>query len=161
MLSQSLNIGGAANASGVSAKMIRHYEEIGLIPKARRTDAGYRTYSGNEIHELRFIKQARNLGFSTKQIAQLLKLWRDRRRPSGKVKQLTLEHIRELDEKIREMQAMKATLEHLAKHCHGDDRPDCPILEELASPRLTAQGPRCHDDGAKAKRPSVAYRKQR
>jgi len=157
----SLNIGRAADASGVSAKMIRHYEDIGLIPRARRTEAGYRTYSGNEIHELRFIKQARNLGFSTKQIAQLLKLWRDRRRPSGKVKQLTLEHIRELDEKIREMQAMKATLEHLAQHCHGDDRPDCPILEELASPRLIARAPYCHDDGAEARRPSVARRKQR
>ena len=157
----SLNIGRAADASGVSAKMIRHYEDIGLIPRARRTEAGYRTYSGNEIHELRFIKQARNLGFSTKQIAQLLKLWRDRRRPSGKVKQLTLEHIRELDEKIGEMQAMKATLEHLAQHCHGDDRPDCPILEELASPRLIARAPHCHDDGAEARRPSVARRKQR
>jgi len=158
---QSLNIGDAADASGVSAKMIRHYEEIGLIPKARRTDAGYRTYSGNEVHELRFIKQARNLGFSTKQIAQLLKLWRDRRRPSGKVKQLTLEHIRELDEKIREMQAMKATLEHLAKHCHGDDRPDCPILEELASPKPTVHAPHCHDEGARAGKPAAARRKQR
>ena len=158
---QSLNIGDAADASGVSAKMIRHYEEIGLIPKARRTDAGYRTYSGNDVHELRFIKQARNLGFSTKQIAQLLKLWRDRRRPSGKVKQLTLEHIRELDEKIREMQAMKATLEHLAKHCHGDDRPDCPILEELASPKSTAHAPHCHDDGARAGKPAAARRRQR
>lgn len=158
---QSLNIGDAADASGVSAKMIRHYEEIGLIPKVRRTDAGYRTYSGNEVHELRFIKQARNLGFSTKQIAQLLKLWRDRRRPSGKVKQLTLEHIRELDEKIREMQAMKATLEHLAQHCHGDDRPDCPILEELASPKSTAHPPPCHDDGARAGKPAAARRKPR
>ena len=157
---QSLNIGDAADASGVSAKMIRHYEEIGLIPKARRTDAGYRTYSGNEVHELRFIRQARNLGFSTKQIAQLLKLWRDRRRPSGKVKQLTLEHIRELDEKIREMQAMKATLEHLARHCHGDDRPDCPILEELASPRQTAQPLPCHDGAGKAGE-SPARRKPR
>ncbi len=151
---QSLNIGDAANASGLSAKMIRHYEEIGLIPRARRTDAGYRTYTGNEVHELRFIRQARNLGFSTKQIAQLLKLWRDRRRPSGKVKQLTLEHIRELDEKIREMQAMKATLEHLAQHCHGDDRPDCPILEELASPGQTAHAPPCHDN-AKAGKAAV------
>jgi Cu(I)-responsive transcriptional regulator len=159
MESQPLNIGEAADASGVSAKMIRHYEEIGLIPRARRTDAGYRTYSGNEVHELRFIRQARNLGFSTKQIAQLLKLWRDRRRPSGKVKALTLEHIRELDEKIREMQAMKATLEHLAQHCHGDDRPDCPILEELASPGPTASATPCHDDGAG--KPAAARRKPR
>ena len=159
MALQSLNIGSAADASGVSAKMIRHYEEIGLIPRARRTDAGYRTYSGNEVHELRFIKQARNLGFSTKQIAQLLKLWRDRRRPSGKVKQLTLEHIRELDEKIRKMQAMKATLEHLAQHCHGDDRPDCPILDELASP--TTHALHCHDGVSKAGKPAAARRKQR
>ena len=133
MANQSLTIGAAAQASGVSAKMIRHYEDIGLIVKVKRTLSGYRTYSDHEIHELRFIKQARNLGFSTKQIAELLTLWRNHRRPSSKVKQLALDHIRELDEKIEEMRAMKATLEHLAKHCHGDDRPDCPILEGLAS----------------------------
>jgi MerR family copper efflux transcriptional regulator len=130
---QPLTIGAAAQASGISAKMIRHYEQIGLIPKTRRTAAGYRTYSGQEIHALRFIRQARHLGFSTKQIRQLLALWRDRRRSSAKVKALTLEHIRELEEKIRELQAMKATLEHLARHCHGDERPDCPILEGLAA----------------------------
>ena len=158
---QSLNIGDAADASGVSAKMIRHYEDIGLIPRARRSAAGYRTYSGNEVHELRFIKQARTLGFSTKQIAQLLRLWRDRRRPSAKVKQLALEHIRELDEKIRELQTMKATLEHLAEHCHGDDRPDCPILDELASPQLTAHAPSCHDDGATGGKLAMARRKPR
>ena len=127
-----LNIGDAAKSSGVSAKMIRHYEEIGLIPKARRSYSGYRTYSEKEVHTLRFIHQARKLGFSIKQIEELLGLWQDRRRPSAKVKRLALEHIKELDEKIREMQAMKATLERLAVHCHGDDRPDCPILEGLA-----------------------------
>lgn len=129
-----LNIGDAAQASGVTAKMIRHYEEIGLIKKVKRTDAGYRTYGENEIHVLRFIKQARALGFSMKQIAELLGLWQDRKRRSSKVKQLALEHIQELDAKIRDMQAMKTTLERLAAHCHGDDRPDCPILEQLASP---------------------------
>lgn len=135
---QSFNIGAAADASGVSAKMIRHYEEIGLIPKARRTESGYRKYSGNEVHELRFIRQARALGFSTKQIAELLKLWRDHRRPSSRVKQLALEQVRELEERIGEMRALKKTLENLALHCHGDDRPDCPILDELASPKLVA-----------------------
>lgn len=136
---QPLNIGQAAEASGVSAKMIRHYEEIGLIPKARRTYAGYRMYTENEIHVLRFIRQSRNLGFSMKQIEALLGLWRDTRRPSSKVKTLAQEHIVELEQKITEMQAMKATLTRLVKSCHGDDRPDCPILEELAHP--TAQNP--------------------
>ncbi len=156
---QSLNIGAAADASGVSAKMIRHYEEIGLIPKARRAESGYRKYSGNEVHELRFIRQARALGFSTKQIAELLKLWRDHRRPSSRVKQLALEHVRELDEKIEEMRAMKKTLENLAKHCHGDERPDCPILDELASPKLTADSMHCHDITAKTPRLPVVGRK--
>lgn len=133
MKNRLLNIGAAAQASGVSAKMIRHYEDIGLIIKVQRSASGYRTYTDHEIHELRFIKRARDLGFSTKQIAELLKLWRNQRRPSSKVKQLALEHIRKLDQKIVEMQAMKATLEHLAKHCQGDKRPDCPILEGLAS----------------------------
>lgn len=128
-----LNIGGAAAASGVSAKMIRHYEGIKLIPKARRTYAGYRVYSDNDVHVLRFIRQSRNLGFSMKQIAELLGLWRDHRRPSSKVKSLALAHIRDLDEKIREMVAMKATLERLAARCHGDERPDCPILDGLAA----------------------------
>jgi len=146
------NIGEAAEASGVSAKMIRHYEEIGLIPKVKRAESGYRKYSGNEIHELRFVRQARNLGFSTKQIDTLLKLWRDHRRPSAKVKQLALEHVRELEEKIEEMRAMKATLEHLAKHCHGDDRPDCPILDELASPKSAPHDAHCHDKTATPRR---------
>lgn len=154
-----LNIGQAARTSGVSAKMIRHYEGIGLIPKVRRTNAGYRAYSSSEVHELRFIRQARDLGFSTKQIAELLKLWRDRRRPSAKVKQLALEHIRELQGKIREMQAMKATLEHLAEHCRGDERPDCPILEELAAPGPNPHAPACHSRGRSlSKTPSIMKR---
>lgn len=129
----SCNIGGAAQASGVSTKMIRHYEAIGLIARPRRSFSGYRTYSEGDIHTLRFIKQARNLGFSMKQIVMLLSLWQNRTRSSREVKSIALQHIQELDEKIREMQAMKATLERLAKHCHGDDRPDCPILDGLAA----------------------------
>jgi MerR family gold-responsive transcriptional activator of gol and ges genes len=128
-----MNIGEAAHASGVSAKMIRHYEDIGLIPKAKRTDSGYRRYNGVDVHTLRFIRQARSLGFSIKQIQALLSLWRDQRRPSSKVKALALAHIEELDGRIREMQAMRRTLQELASHCHGDERPDCPILEGLAA----------------------------
>jgi Cu(I)-responsive transcriptional regulator len=127
-----MNIGQAARHSGVSAKMIRHYEEIGLIPKAARSYSGYRTYTGNDVHTLRFIRQARSLGFSIKQIEQLLGLWRNQRRPSSKVKALALSHIAELDARIVELQAMKRTLQSLAAHCHGDDRPGCPILDGLA-----------------------------
>jgi Cu(I)-responsive transcriptional regulator len=129
-----MNIGEAARHSGVSAKMIRHYEGIGLIPKASRTYSGYRTYSANDVHTLRFVRRARNLGFSIKQIEQLLGLWRNQRRPSSKVKALAQEHIEELDARIVEMQAMKRTLQALAAHCHGDERPECPILDGLAAP---------------------------
>lgn len=129
-----MNIGQAAKHSGVSAKMIRHYEGIGLIPKAARTFSGYRTYSGNDVHTLRFIRQARNLGFSIKQIEHLLGLWRNQRRPSSKVKALALEHIAALDARVAELQAMKRTLQALAEHCHGDERPECPILDGLAAP---------------------------
>jgi MerR family gold-responsive transcriptional activator of gol and ges genes len=128
-----MNIGDAAKQSGVSAKMIRHYENIGLIPKARRTDSGYRRYSGVDVHTLRFIRQARSLGFSIKQIQELLSLWRDQRRSSSKVKALALAHIEELNARIREMQLMKRMLQALAAHCHGDERPECPILEGLAA----------------------------
>ena len=127
-----VNIGDAAKASGVSAKMVRHYEDIGLIPKASRTESGYRVYSESDVHMLRFIRRARNLGFSVKRIEDLLGLWRNRRRESGKVKALALEHMAELDARIREMTEMRRTLEHLAGKCHGDDRPDCPILEDLS-----------------------------
>jgi MerR family copper efflux transcriptional regulator len=133
-MSYPMNIGQAATASGVSAKMIRHYESIGLIPAPRRTYSGYRTYAENEVHTLRFIHHARKLGFSMAQIGELLGLWRNQRRSSSKVKELAQAHIAELEQKIREMSAMKATLEHLAHCCHGDDRPDCPILDELAAP---------------------------
>lgn len=128
-----LSIGGAARASDVSAKMIRHYEQIGLIARARRTLSNYRTYSENDVHTLRFIRQARALGFSLKQIETLLELWRDSRRPSSKVKNLALTHIAELDAKIREMRAMRQTLQILADHCRGDERPECPILEGFAA----------------------------
>jgi MerR family gold-responsive transcriptional activator of gol and ges genes len=127
-----MNIGETARASGVSAKMIRHYEDIGLIPKANRTDSGYRRYSGKDIHTLRFIRQARNLGFSIRQIEELLSLWRDQRRPSRRVKALAQAHVEELDARIRELEAMKRTLQELAAHCHGDERPECPILDRLA-----------------------------
>lgn len=128
-----MNIGQAATASGVSAKMIRHYEQVGLFPEPGRTDAGYRQYSEMEVHTLRFIRQARDLGFSIQQIGELVGLWQNRRRPSRQVKALAEAHIKELEQKTRDLLAMKATLEHLVQCCHGDDRPDCPILDTLAS----------------------------
>ena len=128
-----MNIGEAALASGVSAKMIRHYEEIGLVPVVARSEAGYRRYGERDIHLLRFIRQSRVLGFSMKQIADLMGLWLDQARPSSKVKQMAKTHIAELDGKIRELQAMKSTLEQLVQHCHGDARPDCPILDALGN----------------------------
>jgi Cu(I)-responsive transcriptional regulator len=129
----SMNIGQAASATGVSAKMIRHYESIGLLPAAARTESGYRQYGDKDINTLRFIRHSRDLGFSLEQIRALLGLWQDRRRPSRQVKALAQAHIDELDAKLRELQAMKATLQHLVHGCHGDDRPDCPIIETLES----------------------------
>lgn len=128
-----MNIGRAAAASGVSAKMIRNYEAIGLLPAAHRTTAGYRIYDANDVHTLRFIRRARDLGFSIKAIAALVGLWRNRRRASREVKRLAARHIEQLDEKIRELQSVRVALAHLADHCHGDDRPDCPILDDLAT----------------------------
>jgi MerR family transcriptional regulator, copper efflux regulator len=129
-----LNIGSAAAASGVSAKMIRHYEAIGLLPAAGRTVAGYRIYRDSDVHTLRFIRRARELDFSMKEIAALLGLWQNRRRASADVKKLAAKHLQALDEKIRELQSMRDSIAHLAGHCHGDGRPACPILEDLASP---------------------------
>jgi Cu(I)-responsive transcriptional regulator len=126
------NIGEAAAASGVSAKMIRHYEQIGVLPKAGRTGAGYRIYRDSDVHTLRFVRRARDLGFSMKEIVTLLGLWGNHRRTSAEVKRLALKHIAHLDAKIAELQAMRRTLHHLAEHCHGDDRPECPILDDLA-----------------------------
>jgi len=128
-----LNIGEAAEASGVSAKMIRHYEENGFIPKAKRTAAGYRVYREEDVHVLRFIRRARDVGFSLVEIKALLGLWGNRRRASADVKRLALKHVERLDAKIGELQAMRKTLVDLAQHCHGDHRPDCPILDGLAS----------------------------
>jgi Cu(I)-responsive transcriptional regulator len=125
------NIGEASELTGVSAKMIRHYEGIGLIPAASRTFANYRLYNDADIHRLRFIKRSRNLGFSMKQIEALLGLWNDPGRASAQVKKLAKAHADELGQKVRELQAMQRALENLAKHCHGDDRPDCPILDDL------------------------------
>ena len=129
---KSVNIGQASKASGVSAKMIRHYEEVGLIPAASRTESGYRQYNEAEVHSLRFIRHARDLGFSIAQIGELVGLWQNRRRSSSRVKALALAHVAELERKVANLQAMKETLEHLAHCCHGDDRPECPILDRLA-----------------------------
>jgi Cu(I)-responsive transcriptional regulator len=127
-----MNIGEAAKASAVSAKMIRHYEEVGLMPAAARSEAGYRRYTESDLHMLRFIRRARDLGFSIREIAELLGLWQNRRRPSRLVKALAEAHMQALEQKARELLAMKATLAHLVHCCHGDDRPDCPILEGLS-----------------------------
>lgn len=127
-----VNIGEAARQSGVSAKMVRHYEELGLIGRVSRSDAGYRRYTANEVHTLRFIRRARDLGFSMAEIAELLKLWQNRRRASADVKRIALAHARDLDRRIDEMTAMKSTLLRLADCCRGNQRPDCPILDELA-----------------------------
>lgn len=126
-----MNIGQAARHSGVTPKMIRHYEQIGLIPQAARTPAGYRQYRHDDVHTLAFIRRARELGFSIAQIAELVALWQDRSRASRDVKRVAEAHIAELDDKIRRLHAMRDTLAHLAAHCQGDTRPHCPILEDL------------------------------
>lgn len=128
----SLNIGEAANAAGITPKMVRHYESIGLVSAISRTDSGYRQYSPRDVHVLRFIRHSRDLGFSLDQIRELLGLWQDRRRPSRQVKALAQAHIDELDKKLRELQAMRNALQTLVRCCHGDERPDCPIIESLA-----------------------------
>jgi len=127
-----MNIGEAARASGVSAKMIRHYEQMGLVPAAQRTESGYRQYEPNDVHTLRFIRHSRDLGFSLTETAELLGLWQNRQRPSRQVKALAEAHIQELEQKAAELLAMKAALEHLVHCCHGDELPECPILEGLA-----------------------------
>jgi MerR family copper efflux transcriptional regulator len=133
-----LNIGQAAAQSGVSAKMIRHYEASGLLAPAQRTDAGYRQYGTADVQTLRFIRQARQLGFSLQEVDQLLSLWRDRQRPSREVKALAQVHLDELARKVAELQAMQATLEQLVHGCQGNDRPECPILDQLATPGAAA-----------------------
>jgi len=128
-----LNIGDAARVSGVTAKMIRHYESIGLVKAPHRTEAGYRLYGEQDVRVLQFIHRGRALGFSLDQIRDLLALWEDKRRASADVRAMALAHIAELDRKIAEMAAMRRTLESLAASCHGDDRSDCPILDDLAT----------------------------
>ena len=127
-----MQIGEASAASGVSAKMIRYYEDIGLIPSATRKDSGYRLYVEPDVHRLRFIHRARELGFSVERIRDLLRLWNDRKRPSREVKKLASQHIAELEEQISRMQGLRDTLKHLADACDGDSRPHCPILHDLA-----------------------------
>ena len=127
-----MTIGKAARDSGVSAKMIRHYESLGLLRQPKRTDAGYRIYDGNDVHTLRFVRRARDLGFSIREIKDLLSLWRNRQRSSADVRTIAQRHIADLESKILELQQMRRTLEQLVRHCHGDHRPACPILEDLA-----------------------------
>jgi Cu(I)-responsive transcriptional regulator len=126
-------IGDAAEFTGVTPKMIRHYESLGLTPRATRTAGDYRVYSESDLHSLRFIKRARGLGFSMDEIQTLLGLWRNQRRASAEVKRLALKHVAELGRKIEELESMRATLADLATHCHGDSRPECPILQDLAA----------------------------
>lgn len=133
-----MNIGQAAKASGVSTKMIRYYEQIGLIPKADRRDSGYRDYSPSDVHMLRFIRRARDLGFAVAEINDLLELWRDTSRQSADVKRIAQAHIERLHERARSLEAMAATLGTLVECCNGDERPDCPILADLEEPTLSS-----------------------
>lgn len=127
-----VNIGQAASLSGVSPKMVRHYESLGLLTEVPRTDSGYRQYNEVDVHTLRFIKRSRDLGFSMAEIAELVSLWHNRRRTSASVKRIAQKHADELAARIEEMQAMQRTLQHLIHCCQGDGRPDCPILDDLA-----------------------------
>src|SRR5262245_880390 len=126
-----MNIGQAASRSGVSAKMIRYYEEIGLLPKPERRDSGYRSYEENDIHRLRFVRRARDFGFPVERIRELLRLWSDKKRPSAEVKRIAEQHVAELDERIGQLTARRNSMKELARRCHGDQRPDCPILTDL------------------------------
>ena len=127
-----MQIGEAAARSGVSAKMIRYYEEIGLVPRSARQPQGYREYDDQDVHRLRFVARARDLGFTIKEIAELLRLYSDRRRSSADVKRIALRHVAELDTKIRTLRQLKRTIQQLADRCHGNERPECPILDDLA-----------------------------
>jgi len=127
-----VSIGQAAELSGISAKMVRHYESLGLLPRVARTDSGYRQYSEADVHTLRFIKRSRDLGFSMAEIAELVALWQNRRRASASVKRIAQQHVVDLAQRIEAMQAMQRTLNQLLHHCHGDERPECPILDDLA-----------------------------
>lgn len=129
-----VTIGVAAQRSGVSAKMLRHYESLGLLSTVARTDSGYRLYTPADVSSLQFIKRGRDLGFSMAEIAELVSLWHNRRRASASVKRIAQKHVDELSQRIAAMQAMQRTLSGLLSHCHGDERPDCPILDDLANP---------------------------
>ena len=135
-----MNIGQAASASGVSAKMIRYYEDIGLVPKPARTNSNYRVYGEDEVHILRFVKRARTLGFSIEETGTLLGLWRDKSRASAEVRDIAQTHIAELETRIAELEGMRRTLQHLVHCCSGDNRPDCPILDDLAGETQTTKG---------------------
>lgn len=139
-----MNIGEAASASGISAKMIRHYESINLIKQSTRTDAGYRTYTNSDLHTLRFIKRGRSLGFSLDQIRDLLSLWNDSHRASADVKAIALTHVNDLEKRIAELSEMRDTLQDLAKSCSGDARADCPILRGLAHGNDKTECGSCH-----------------
>ena len=136
-----VNIGEAARRSGVSAKMLRHYESLGLLAPVARSEAGYRLYSESDVRTLQFIKRARGLGFSMDEITQLLDLWRNRRRTSASVKRIAQQHVDELGERIAALQAMQRSLGQLLDHCQGDERPDCPILDDLAGDGAQALSP--------------------
>ncbi|WP_145190840.1 Cu(I)-responsive transcriptional regulator [Pseudomonas sp. URMO17WK12:I11] len=136
-----MNIGQAARRSGLSSKMIRYYEAIGLLQPATRSDSGYRTYQTEDLHRLAFIKRSRDLGFSLEEVGKLLTLWQDRERASADVKALAMQHIDELNKRIHELISLRDTLGELVAHCQGDDRPDCPILKDLAN------GSGCCDQG--------------
>lgn len=146
-----MNIGQAAKASGLNAKLIRYYEGIGLIPEAGRTAAGYRIYGPHEVNVLRFVKRARTLGFSLERIQHLVGLWRDKDRESAEVKRIALEHVAELESKIAEMRAMSDTLQELANACQGDHQPECPILQDLESPGFGRKRGHHHRSSEEAK----------
>ncbi len=134
-----MNIGEAAKATGVSAKMIRHYESVGLIQPADRAESGYRVYSAADVSTLRFIRRARDLNFSMEKIGHLLALWRDRGRASADVKRIAMEQVEMLEARMRELEEMAGTLRYLARNCHGDDRPDCPIIGSLSDGSAAAE----------------------
>lgn len=133
MTAEALTIGRVARQTGVPAKTIRYYEETGLIPAATRAPNGYRVYAERSVELLRFVKRARDLGFSIREVGDLLALWQDERRASAEVKALALRHLELVHKKIEELESLQRTLQHLVERCHGDDRPDCPILDDLAA----------------------------
>jgi MerR family copper efflux transcriptional regulator len=140
-----MNIGQAADASGVSAKMIRHYESIGVIPEPPRSDAGYRRYADADVQRLRLVRHARAVGFGTPEIKRLVSLWEDKRRPAREVKRLAQAHLEEIEGRLAELRLIAGALAHLVSHCHGDERPECPILDSLAHATPVAKPRRAKD----------------